>query len=185
VDLTFDESLFNKIIVVLVIAIVIVGAVAALRFSGLLGGDRDVPGPGQVPGEPGSEPSYGPDEPEEVVTGLKSYNWSYRGSRMAIDLYISNATYQRYLSSSYGTYEEKPERMAEYVVTDGDDGLIATLADWFLETSLALGYGDSETVGNVLAFVESLNYTTDEERRGTGAYPNYPVITLAIGGRRQ
>lgn len=183
-DLTFDESLFNKIIVVLVIAIVIVGAVAALRFSGLLGGDGGVPGPGPAFGEPKPEPSYGPDEQEgerEVVTGLKSYNWSYRGSRMAMDLYISNATYQRFLSSSYGTYEEKPERMAEYVLTDGDDGIIANLADWFLNTSLTVGYGNSDTVGNVLAFVKSLNYTTDEERRATDAYPNYPVITLATG----
>ncbi|MDD4255834.1 MAG: hypothetical protein PHP59_10735 [Methanofollis sp.] len=179
-DLTFDETLFNKIIVVLVIAIVIVGAVAALRFSGLLGGDGDVPEPDPVPGEPGPEPSYDPDE-QEVVTGLKSYAWSYCGSRMEMDLYIPNATYQRFLSSSYGTYEEKPERMAEYVVTDGDDGIISTLAGWFLETSLALGYGDSDTVGNVLAFAESLNYTTDEERHATGAYPNYPVITLATG----
>ena len=36
---------------------------------------------------------------------------------MSIDLYIPNATYQRFLSSSCGTYEEKPERMAEFVVT--------------------------------------------------------------------
>lgn len=183
-DLTFDESLFNKIIAVLVIAIVIVGAVATLRFSGLLDGGEEIPGPGQVPGEPGSGPSYDPYEQEEieVVAGLKSYAWSYRGNRMAMDLYIPNATYQRFLSSSHGTYEEKPERMAEFVVTEGDDGIISTLADWFLETSLALGYGNSDTVGNVLAFVESLNYTTDEERHATGAYPNYPVITLAAGG---
>jgi len=180
VDLTFDETLFNKIIVVLVIAIVIVGAVAALRFSGILDGDGDVPELDSVPGEPGPEPSYDTDE-QEVVTGLKSYAWSYRGSGMAMDLYIPNATYQRFLSSSYGTYEEKPERMAEYVVTEGDDGIIADLADWFLDTSLALGYGDSDTVGNVLVFVESLDYTTDEERDATDAYPNYPVITLATG----
>ena len=38
-DLAFDETLFNKIIVVLVVAIVIIGAVAALQFSGLLGGE--------------------------------------------------------------------------------------------------------------------------------------------------
>ena len=184
-DLAFDETLFNKIIVVLVVAIIIVGAIAALHFSGLLSGEGDDPGPGSVTHEPEPGPSYDPyeEDPEKDtgVTGLKSYAWSYRGEEMSIDLYIPNATYQRFLSSSCGTYEEKPERMAEFVVTEGDDGIIATLADWFLATSRALGYGDCDTVGNVLVFVESLDYTTDEERQVTGAYPNYPVITLATG----
>ena len=74
-DLTFDESLFNKIIVVLVIAIVIVGAVAALRFSVFsVGGD--VPA-GRVPAAVGTLLA---DEPKEVVAGLRSYNWSCRGA---------------------------------------------------------------------------------------------------------
>ncbi|QSZ66198.1 hypothetical protein RJ40_01135 [Methanofollis aquaemaris] len=178
-DLTFDESLFKKVIAVLVIAIIIVGAIATLKFTGLLGDDGDGPlGPGQVPSTPElDEPDF--EEQERQVAGPKSYNWTYRGTQMEMDLFISNATYQHFVSSSYGTYEDKPQRMAEYVVTDGDDGVVGTIAEWFLTTSLAAGYGDRDTVGNVLAFVENLTYTTDEERRQTGAYPNYPAITLA------
>lgn len=182
-DLAFDESLFKKVIAVLVIAIIIVGAIAILRFSGLLGGDSPL-GPGQVPGTPGPDTDPGLrghdlDDQERKVAGPKSYTWTYRGTGMEMELYISNSTYQHFVSSSYGAYEDKPQKMAEYVVTDGDDGTISTIAEWFLATSLTSGYGDSDTVGNVLAFVKSLNYTTDEERRQTGAYPNYPVITLA------
>ncbi|WP_298670125.1 hypothetical protein [uncultured Methanofollis sp.] len=180
-DLAFDESVFKKVIAILVIAIIIVSALAILRFSGFLGGGGDGPlGPGQVPATPGPD---GPDlhGQEKQVAGPKSYNWTYRGTGMEMDLYISNATYQRFVSSPYGVYEDKPQRMAEYVVTDGDDGVVGTIAEWFLATSLASGYGDTDTVGNVLAFVKSLAYTTDEERRQTGAYPNYPVITLATG----
>jgi len=176
VDLTFGESFFNKIIVVLVIAIIVVGAIAALQFSGILGGSEGIPGPDLTPG-----PSpYDPDE-QEVVAGLKSYAWSYKETGMTMDLYVPDNIHQQFVSSSYGTYEEKSQRMAEFVVTDGDDGVIAGLADQFLDTSLALGYGDSDTVGNVLAFVESLDYTTDEERLTTPDYPNYPVITLVTG----
>ncbi|GEM_PF-1062959 len=185
-DLAFDETLFNKIIVVLVVAIVIIGAVAALQFSGLLGGDEDVPEPDPVLDGPGPEPSYDPDDQEVVVKReapiQKTYVWSYRGNAMTKGLLIPGATHQRFVSLSNGTYDEKLERMAEFVVTEGDDGIIAALADWFLDTSLALGYGNCDTVGNVLAFVESLSYTTDEERHATNAYPNYPVITLAAGG---
>lgn len=182
-DLAFDESLFRKIIVVLLIAVVAVGVIAALQLSGVFGGGSDAP----FPAGPGSDPGPGPDEPglekeKEEVAGWKSYAWSYKENGMTMDLYIPDATHQRFVSASYGTYEDKPQRMAEYVVTDGDDGIIGTVADWFLGTSLALGYGDGETVGNVLAFVESLDYTTDGERLTTPAYPNYPVITLAEQG---
>ncbi|MDD3856593.1 MAG: hypothetical protein PHP43_00915 [Methanoculleus sp.] len=182
-DLTFDESLFQKIIVILVIAVIAAGAVAALRFSGVLGAGGDI----SPPIGSGTPSTQKPVEPypeggeEGVVTGLKSYNWSYRETGITMDLYIPDDTYRRFVSSSYGTSEDKPQRMAEYVVTDGDDGIIDTVADRFLAMSLDLGYGDSDTVGNVLAFVESLNYTTDEERMGTPDYPNYPVITLASG----
>lgn len=172
-DLAFDESLFQKIIVFLLIAVVIVGVVAALQLSGILGGGEDLP-----PVSPGSDP--GPEK-EEAVTGWKTYAWSYKETEMVMNLYIPDATHQRFVAASYGSYEDKPQRMAEYVVTDGDDGVIGTVADWFLDTSLALGYGDSDTVSNVLAFVESLDYTTDEERLAPPDYPNYPVITLATG----
>ncbi|MFW5637800.1 MAG: hypothetical protein ACOCG4_00890 [Methanoculleus sp.] len=172
--------MFNKIIVVLIVAIVIVGTVAVLQFSGLLGGDGDDPEP--VPAPPG-EPTPTPGEPDGQgrATGQKSYAWSYRGSRMVMDLTIPGTTHQRFVSSSQGTYEDKPQRMAEFVVTDGDDGIIATVAEWFLATSRTSGYGDGDTVSNVLTFVESLKYTTDRERGATDAYPNYPVITLATG----
>lgn len=177
--LAFDESLFKKVIAVLVIAIVIVGVVAALRFSG-------IGLPGQEPGPVSPDP-YLPDPgideepPEEELTGPKSYTWSYGGTEMTMHLYIPDDTYQRFVSSSYGSHEEKPQRMAEYVVTDGDDGVIGAAADWFLATSRASGFGDSDTVSNVLAFAASLNYTTDEERLAPPDYPNYPVITLATG----
>ena len=177
-DLAFDESLFKKVIGVLVAAIVIVGLVAVLWFSGI-GFPGQEPAPvTPTPVGPGSDP--GPEK-EEAVTGWKTYAWSYNETEMVMNLYIPDATHQRFVAASYGSYDEKPQRMAEYVVTDGDDGVIGTVADWFLDTSLALGYGDSDTVANVLAFVESLNYTTDEERLATPDYPNYPVITLATG----
>ena len=177
-DLAFDESLFKKVIGVLVAAIVIVGLVAVLWFSGI-----GFPGQEPAPVTPtpvghGSDP--GPEK-EEAVTGWKTYAWSYKETEMVMNLYIPDATHQRFVAASYGSYDEKPQRMAEYVVTDGDDGVIGTVADWFLDTSLALGYGDSDTVANVLAFVESLDYTTDEERLAPPDYPNYPVITLAAG----
>lgn len=69
-DLAFDETLFNKIIVVLVVAIIIVGAIAALHFSGLLSGEGDDPGPGSVTHEPEPGPSYDPyEEDPEKDTG--------------------------------------------------------------------------------------------------------------------
>ncbi|WOX54903.1 hypothetical protein R6Y95_05370 [Methanoculleus palmolei] len=181
-DLAFDESLFKKVIGVLVIAIAVVGVVAVLWFSGIgFPGQEQEPAP-VTPDPYLPDPGTEEEPPEETPAGPKSYNWSYQGAGMTMDLYIPEDTYERFLSPAYGSGEDKPQRMAEYVVTDGDDGVVDAVADWFLATSRESGFGDSDTVSNVLAFVASLNYTTDAERLASADYSNYPVVTLAGQG---
>lgn len=169
-DTTFDESLFRKVIAVLVIAIVVVGAVAVLRFSGVLGGEEELPSVSNQTSPGAEEPPGGED-----VTGLKTYAWTYREIPMMVSVYVTNDTYQQFASSPYDTAEETSQHMTDYVVTDGDGGIVDNVADQILSLSRASGFGDADTVGNVLAFVANLTYTTG------GSLPPYPVVTLATG----
>jgi len=175
VDFAFDESVFRKIIVVLLIAIVIVGAVAVLRFSGILGGSEEVIPSAAIWNVTAVDIPIA----EEDVAGLKTYAWTYHETHVEMTLYIPDDTYRQFAAASYGKADETPQQMADYIITDGDGGIVEILADRLLEISLTAGYGDTDTIGNVLAFASSLNYTTDNERGQIGTGPNYPVVTLA------
>jgi hypothetical protein len=50
------------------------------------------------------------------------------------------------------------------------------------ETTAELGYGDYDKVSFVLAFVQSLPYTSDNVTEGYNEYPRFPIETLVDGG---
>lgn len=179
-DLVFDESFFTKIIVILLIAIAITGALAIIVFSGIFNGKDETP--------VHSEPVKGGDDPyqipqqqgdSEVVAGLKSYSWSYNEIEMKMEIYIPEETYNTFHISSYGSGDETPSRLGEYIICDGDAGVIKSISDWFIQTSLSSGFGDTETIENVLAFAGHLEYTIPGERVENNGPLRYPVVTLA------
>ncbi|MDO8841290.1 hypothetical protein [Methanocalculus sp.] len=179
-DLVFDESFFTKVIIILLIAIAITGALAIIIFSGIFNGEDD-PGLHTGPVVGGDEPyQISPQQGDsELVTGMKSYAWSYNDIPMEMEIYIPKEIYNAFLIPSYGSEDEIPSRFYEYIITDGDAGIIRSIADWFFLTSLSSGFGDTETIENVLAFVEHLDYTIPGEREGYNGPLRYPVITLA------
>jgi hypothetical protein len=165
-DLTFDESFFNAVIIALVIGIVIIGALAGLKLTGVLDGGEKI----TVPVPEGGDSHAFPDEETEhsrPVAGQKTYSWDYLGENMTMHMYISNTTYQDFV------HRPHPADTADtYVVADGDGGTIETVSTWFLEKSRDRGWGDYETVSNVLAFAGNITYTTGQKNA------RYPVETL-------
>lgn len=168
-DLNFDESFFNAVIIALVIGIAIIGALAGLKLAGIMDGGEDVVVP--VPQGGGTHPL--PDEETEhsrPVAGQKTYTWTYQGETMTMGLYIGNSTYHEFV------HKPHPAGTADtYVVADGDGGTIETISAWFLEKSKDRGWGDYETVSNVLAFAGNITYTTGQKNA------RYPVETLVEG----
>lgn len=176
IDLNLDESFFNAVIIALFIGIVVIGVLAGLKITGIF---DPLAGPGTGIGD-GTDPLPGMDpQPTGPVAGQMNYSWNYHGWDMTLDLYIENSTYQAFTHRPHPSISStNPEDLmgtARYVVTDGDDGVIDTIADLFLDKSRERGWGDYETISNVLAFVENLTYSTD--KKGL----RYPVETLVEG----
>lgn len=166
---SFNDSFFNTLIIALVIGIVIVGALAGLKLSGILDGDEPVTIPGVE-----SDPVTGTDrEPAGPVAGLKRYTWTYLGEEMSLDLVIGNRTYREFAGRPHPAAGNRGEELAGYIVAGSDGGTIDEIAAWFLETGRDRGFGDYDTVGNLLAFAGNITYAP-----GTTGHPRYPVETL-------
>lgn len=96
----------------------------------------------------------------------RTWTWSLSLSR---DLY----TYMKQLPrlNSYSDW-------SEYTV----DPVITTLANGLKEATEKEGFDDYQTVSFILAFVQSLPYTSDDVTTGADNYPRYPIETLVDEG---
>jgi hypothetical protein len=118
-------------------------------------------------------PSFPTDEYIE-----RSYSWEYGG-----DVWTWSASFPKVL---YDYYREKPRPItrdyAVYATDPYDDKMIDSLVDVFNKSSERNDYSKYETVGLIVAFVQSLPYTTDNVTTPYDEYPRYPLETLVDNG---
>ena len=91
---------------------------------------------------------------------------------------IPEATYEYYSS-----LPRSPTRdYSVYITHPLDDILIDSVVEEILDITRQEGYDEYETVSFVIAFVQSLTYTSDFAGTGYDEYPRYPVETLVDDG---
>lgn len=71
--------------------------------------------------------------------------------------------------------------MVQFVLSDHDRGCIRSLVNSFREGGTEAGYSDSDNMGNVIKFVQSLRYVSDMDSKGIDDYVRFPVETLVDG----
>jgi len=111
----------------------------------------------------------------------KSFAWDYGGNHWKWNLSIPKALYE--------TYKDVPIRSRTRSGSDGY-GFLTTTNDYYLralanklnETATSMNYGTYDQVSFVLAFVQSLTYTSDSVTTGYDEYPRFPVETLVDEG---
>lgn len=103
-----------------------------------------------------------------------SYAWSYGGYSWTMTLDVPGSIYYYYKglprTSDYDT-----------LVTE-IDSTIVNIASLFKEKADSRGYSSYELVSFVMAFVQSLPYTSDSETTGYDEYARYPIETLVDNG---
>ncbi len=103
-----------------------------------------------------------------------SYSWSYGGLSWSMTLDVPGSIYYYYKglerTTNYDTY-----------VTD-TDSTIMNIASLFSQKAQSQGYNSYQTVSFVMAFVQSLPYTSDSETTGYDDYARYPIETLVDNG---
>ncbi len=111
----------------------------------------------------------------------KKFEWDYDGKRWVWNLSIPKALYDAYKNVPVSTrIRNGPEGYG--FLTTTQDYYIRTLAEKLKETAETQKYSSYDEASFVLAFVQSLNYTSDSVTSGYDEYPRFPIETLVDEG---
>lgn len=116
-------------------------------------------------------PSVTPRTPGTID---REYSWDYGGKRWTYRLQVPREAYEYYT----GLKRPPTDNYSVYVTDPVDDPFIAAMAARFLEVARQERYSPKQTVEFVVAFVQSLEYVTDDISKGFDQYARYPLETL-------
>jgi len=111
----------------------------------------------------------------------KTFSWDYDGKHWNWNLSIPTALYEAYKSVPVVARTREGPSGYGYLTTT-QDFYMRMLAEKLNQTTNELGYGSYDKVSFVLAFVQSLSYTSDNVTAGYNEYPRFPIETLVDEG---
>jgi len=111
----------------------------------------------------------------------KQFAWDYSGKHWTWNLSIPQALYDAYKAVPVSTRTRNGPEGYGFLTTT-EDYYIKILAQKLNETTNGLNYNSYDQVSFVLAFVQSLPYTSDNVTEGYNEYPRFPIETLVDGG---
>jgi FtsZ-binding cell division protein ZapB len=117
----------------------------------------------------------------EAFTGkatVKTCSWTYGGQSWSISLSIPYSLYDYYKKMPRAPTSD----YSVYVTHPYDDEYMRTIIEKFNIIAITKGYSEAEKVNLVVAFIQSLPYTSDEVTTGFDEYPRYPIETLYDDG---
>ena len=120
-------------------------------------------------------------ETQETTNIEKSFSWDYDGKHWNWNLSIPTALYETY--KAVPVYQRTHDGPSGYgFLTTTKDPYVQMLAAKLNQTTAELGYEAYDQVSFVLAFVQSLPYTSDNVTEGYNEYPRFPIETLVDDG---
>lgn len=101
--------------------------------------------------------------------------WWFHGQEWSIAYPIPIDVYRYYQGRSRGSERD----YAQYAVSDYDRKILRDIGLWFLRSGEEHRFSRSDTILNLLSFVQAFPYAQDNVSTGYDEYPKYPVETLA------
>jgi hypothetical protein len=111
----------------------------------------------------------------------KSFAWDYNGKHWTWNLSIPQNLYEDYKLVPVSTRTRDGPAGYGFCTTT-KDSYVQILAQKLNDTTNQLGYNSFDKVSFVLAFVQSLPYTSDSVTSGHDEYPRFPIETLVDDG---
>ena len=111
----------------------------------------------------------------------EDFEWSYKGLDWTWSLDIPKASYEAYKSVSVSTRLHYQASGYGFLTTT-NDAYLQMVAEKLKEASSQEGYESYDEVSFVLAFIQSLPYTSDSVTSGYDEYPRFPLETLVDNG---
>lgn len=107
---------------------------------------------------------------------MVTHEWNHEGLKWSCSLSIPMDIYQYYQGRAH-----QSDDMVKFVLSDYDRGYVRSLVDSFREGGEKAGYSDRDNMLNVISFVQSLQYVSDQESKGALDYVRFPIETLVDG----
>jgi hypothetical protein len=111
----------------------------------------------------------------------QSFEWDYDGRHWTWSLDIPKVLYDAYRGVPVSTRTRYGPEGYGFLTTT-KDYYIRSVAESLNQSANNMGYGSFEKISFVLAFVQSLPYTSDNVTTGHDEYPRFPVETLVDDG---
>jgi hypothetical protein len=111
----------------------------------------------------------------------KSYAWDYNGKHWTWNLSIPQNLYDAYKAVPVSTRTRDGPAGYGFCTTT-QDSYIQSLAKGLNDSATQQKYSSYDQVSFVLAFVQSLPYTSDSVTTGHDEYPRFPIETLVDDG---
>jgi hypothetical protein len=107
----------------------------------------------------------------------RSFSWDYNGKHWDWNLSIPQNLYEAYKSVPDSTRISNGPAGYDMMTTT-QDSYIQSLAQRLNATTTQLGYNSYDQANFVLAFVQSIPYSSDFNTTGYEEYPRFPIETL-------
>jgi len=198
-----DQRFLNKVIIVLVAAMLLTGALLGLRMAGVFGSDTRAT---HIPAEANTTSGYtgydplteGTLQPDRGTRNLATatnrsdqkqqvVHWTYKNESFTYTQTVYNSTYESFRAkaaaagSRTATTTVAGDRLQRYIVTDGDDGLTRGIAGYLLSESEKRGWGDYDTIANLVTFLQEYNTAGTFRNQPPPVSYNYPHETFYEG----
>jgi hypothetical protein len=111
----------------------------------------------------------------------EDFEWSYNGYDWTWSLDIPKSLYEAYKSVSVSTRLMYQSSGYGFLTTT-NDAYLQMVAEKLQEASSQEGFESYDEVSFVLAFIQSLPYTSDSVTSGYDEYPRFPLETLVDNG---
>jgi hypothetical protein len=111
----------------------------------------------------------------------EDFEWSYKGYEWTWSLDIPKSLYEAYRSVPVSTRTGNGPAGYGFLTTT-NDYYLQMVAKKLNETATKEEFEPYDAVSFVLAFVQSLPYTSDSVTSGYDEYPRFPIETLVDGG---
>lgn len=123
--------------------------------------------------------------PVGIVLGegyyYREFGWDYAGSHWTWNLTIPKSLYSEYQGVSVSQRVKNGPAGYGFLATTRNS-YVTMLANELHESAAKEGYESYDEVSFILAFVQSMPYTSDKVTTGYDEYPRFPVETLVDGG---
>ena len=104
------------------------------------------------------------------------YSWKYNEVQWSFSVSVPEEVYDFYRERTH--YNDD---LIHFVLSEYDRDYIREIVKSFREGGKEWGLSDIDNVFNVVSFVQSLQYVSDEASRGEDEYIRYPIETLVDG----